>query len=61
MGQLRNVFYNYWHILVGDRTKKYHPEMPEWRVLGCTCRGGHMTDFAFLGEEQKYQVTKLVK
>ena len=39
MGQDRNLFYNYWHILVGDRTKKYHPEMPDWRVLGCTCQG----------------------
>jgi hypothetical protein len=33
------------HILEGDRTKKYHPEMPDWRVLGCTCRGGHMFHF----------------
>ena len=61
MGQDRNLFYNYWHILVGDRTKKYPPEMPDWRVLGCTCQGGHMSHFAFLGGEQKYQVTKLVK
>ena len=35
--------------------------MPDWRVLGCTCQGGHMSHFAFLGGEQKYQVTKLVK
>jgi hypothetical protein len=41
MGQLRNLFYNYWHILIGDRTKNYYPEMPGWRVLGCTYRGGH--------------------
>jgi hypothetical protein len=37
------------------------PLMPDWRVLGCTCQGGHMSHFAFLGGEQKYQVTKLVK
>ena len=28
-------------ILVGDRTKNYHPEMPGWRVLECTCRDGY--------------------
>ena len=42
MGQNRNVFYNYWHILVGDRANTYHPEMPGWRVLGCPCWGGYL-------------------
>ena len=45
-------------IDIVDRTKNYHPEMPGSRVLGCTCRGGHMSHF---GGEQKYQVIKLVK
>jgi hypothetical protein len=45
-----NLFYNYWHILVGDRTKNYHPEMPGWRVLGCTCRGGHFRQGSQINE-----------
>ena len=60
MGQLRNLFYNYWHILVGDRTNNYHPEMLDWRVVGCTCRGGHM--FHFGGNKiSGYKIGKIRK
>ena len=38
--------------------------MLDWRVLGCTCRGGHMSHFAFLGGRAKisgYKIGKIKK
>ena len=52
-------FYNYWHILVGDRTQIYHPEMPDWRVLGCTCRGGHLSHFAGRAKLSGHKIGKI--
>jgi hypothetical protein len=54
-------FYNYWHILVGDRTKNDHPEIPGWRVLGCTCRGGHLSHFGGRAKISGYKIGRIRK
>ena len=55
------IFYNYWHILVGDRTTNYHPEMPDWRGLGCTCWGGHLSHFGGRENISGYKIGKIRK
>jgi hypothetical protein len=55
------IFYNYWHILVGDRTTNYHPEMPGWRGLGCTCWGGHLSHFGGRENISGYKIGKIRK
>jgi hypothetical protein len=59
MRQLRNLFYNYWHILVGDRIQNYPPEIPGWRVLGCTCWGSHLSNFVGRAKISGYKIGKI--
>jgi hypothetical protein len=61
MGLHRIVFYNYWHILVWDRTKHYHPEIPGCRGLGCTNRGGHFSHFGGRAKRSGYKIGKIRK
>jgi hypothetical protein len=58
MGLHRIFFYNYWHIL-GDRTNNYHPVIPGWRVLRCTCRGGHLSHFGGRAKISGYKIGKI--
>jgi hypothetical protein len=48
-------------IDIGDRTKNCHPEMPDWRVLGCTCRGGHMSHLGRRANISGHKIGKIRK
>ena len=58
MGLHRNCFTIFG---LGNRTKNYHPEMPDWGVLGCSCRGGYLSHLWGRAKISGYKIGKIRK